>query len=144
MSRTTYLHIQEKSHLAVNFVNFLVIVKIVLRGTLVNCTIKSRNFLFWNNSSFWIKLKLLSYLCSVFLFHQKSFFFQNDPIRLEDGQWACPYCPRTMKAPSNIRLHMLTHTGEKPFACTMCSYASNKKGNLQSHMKLRHGANLDV
>ena len=110
------------------FVNLLVIAKTVLKGILKN---------YIHSSEIQIhQLKPFSF------YYKKSIFFQNDPIRLEDGQWACPYCPRTMKAPSNIRLHMLTHTGEKPFACTFCSYASNKKGNLQSHLKLRHGTNL--
>jgi hypothetical protein len=33
---------------------------------------------------------------------------------------------------------MRTHTGDKPFACTVCEYRAARKGDLTKHMKRKH------
>lgn len=48
----------------------------------------------------------------------------------------CKYA--TMKL-SNLRKHIWTHTGEKPFKCNKCSYNSTQSSNLRMHLKIKHG-----
>ena len=50
----------------------------------------------------------------------------------------CPICHRSFKGkPTNqtFTYHLMTHTGEKPFACKICSSCFIQKGNLNQHMK---------
>merc|ERR1712020_775939 len=38
----------------------------------------------------------------------------NEPIHLGPQTYGCPYCSTIMKAPSNMKCHIRSHTGEKP------------------------------
>ena len=63
---------------------------------------------------------------------------QIDPIRTGPNEFACPFCPKLMKKKDHMREHIRTHTGEKPFACTMCNYKCAVKCSLVSHIAKNH------
>ena len=50
----------------------------------------------------------------------------------------CTYCGRRFKRADNLRDHVRTHTGEKPFRCQVCSYSASHKSNLNAHTKKLH------
>ncbi|KAB5583312.1 hypothetical protein GE09DRAFT_947854, partial [Coniochaeta sp. 2T2.1] len=56
----------------------------------------------------------------------------------------CPYCSKTWVRPSQLNRHILTHTTERPFACTYlgCDHAASQTGHLRKHMERIHGALL--
>ena len=53
----------------------------------------------------------------------------------------CEECSEAFKNKSSLDRHMMTHTGEKPFACPQCDYRSAEKGNMTKHVKRVHGEN---
>ena len=63
-----------------------------------------------------------------------------EPVILENGHSQCPLCSKIMKEKWKITLHIQIHlhTGEKPYACTECNYASRKRENLKKHFNRQH------
>lgn len=51
----------------------------------------------------------------------------------------CPHCGKGFHSPKDLRRHIMTHTGEKPFLCPYCDHRANQKSNLKSHMLCVHG-----
>ncbi|XP_063864239.1 zinc finger protein 513-like isoform X2 [Scylla paramamosain] len=58
-------------------------------------------------------------------------------IRTHTGErpFSCPYCPFRAIQEENLKVHIRSHTGEKPFACPHCQFHTSKKANLNRHMK---------
>ncbi|KAK3860749.1 hypothetical protein Pcinc_033218 [Petrolisthes cinctipes] len=55
----------------------------------------------------------------------------------------CPVCGKVISRRDNLKVHLRTHTGEKPYGCPHCPHRSNERGNLRKHMRSLHGVDLD-
>ncbi len=68
-------------------------------------------------------------------------------VRRSDGRTrndTCEFCGKVFKNCSNLTVHRRSHTGEKPYKCTMCSYACAQSSKLTRHMKTHGRLGKDV
>jgi len=47
----------------------------------------------------------------------------------------CPYCPNVFSQKGNLRVHLRTHTNERPFTCQFCSFSARQRINLVTHLR---------
>uniref|UniRef100_G1U3G3 Zinc finger protein 296 n=1 Tax=Oryctolagus cuniculus TaxID=9986 RepID=G1U3G3_RABIT len=51
------------------------------------------------------------------------------------GSPTCSVCKKTLSSFSNLKVHMRSHTGERPYACDQCPYACAQSSKLNRHKK---------
>ncbi|CAE1253827.1 unnamed protein product [Acanthosepion pharaonis] len=57
---------------------------------------------------------------------------------------SCRQCGKVFPKPSDLKRHMMVHSGEKPFKCEVCSKAFKAKGSMLYHKKVTHGVNVEL
>ncbi|XP_053378548.1 zinc finger protein 544-like [Mercenaria mercenaria] len=58
--------------------------------------------------------------------------------RRSGGGIACQLCGSQLKSKQNLQIHMLTHTGEKPWTCSYCGKKFRRKHHLDGHIYSQH------
>ncbi|KDQ21442.1 hypothetical protein BOTBODRAFT_74507, partial [Botryobasidium botryosum FD-172 SS1] len=53
-------------------------------------------------------------------------------------RYECPYCQKRFNRPSSLKIHVNTHTGEKPFLCTFpgCGRPFSVMSNMRRHSRV--------
>lgn len=54
--------------------------------------------------------------------------------------YTCPQCFKRFSRPSNLKIHSYSHTGERPFVCSVkdCGRSFSVRSNMKRHMRI-HG-----
>lgn len=63
----------------------------------------------------------------------------NDLLR----NYMCSICGKCFTAKDSLRVHMFTHSGERPYKCSLCDASYTQSGHLHRHIKVTHEGKFD-
>ncbi|GIY09133.1 hypothetical protein CDAR_534991 [Caerostris darwini] len=85
------------------------------------------------------------YQCSICVFSSLKLSNVKRHILTHTGvqPFRCLICERRFTQKTSLISHMVVHSGERPFICSVCDKAFTQKGTLNRHM-LAHCGNLEI
>jgi len=60
------------------------------------------------------------------------------------GSAVCFVCGQSFKKPYDLKVHMVTHTGDKPYSCELCPTRFAFKNGVARHMKTVHASDKQI
>lgn len=60
----------------------------------------------------------------------------NDSLNTHGKGFKCQLCDRDFTQKGNLKTHLMTHSGERPYECPTCGKNFTQKGNLDTHVKI--------
>ena len=70
---------------------------------------------------------------------QKQVSSASVPVKKLHQTHQCKICSKICARASSLKVHMRTHTGEKPFSCKFCKRTFAQAGGLKSHVRSHTG-----
>ncbi|KAK7078055.1 hypothetical protein SK128_014023 [Halocaridina rubra] len=61
-----------------------------------------------------------------------------DMVKYEARRYVCCFCNRRFGWSTDLKRHVILHTGERPFQCKVCPASFTRKFILQNHMRRKH------
>ncbi|KAH8370326.1 hypothetical protein KR093_003077, partial [Drosophila rubida] len=58
---------------------------------------------------------------------------------IKNGGCVCPYCNKVVSTKGNLKMHIRTHTGERPYKCTECPKSFVQASTLIVHRRCHTG-----
>ncbi|CAL4083298.1 unnamed protein product [Meganyctiphanes norvegica] len=52
----------------------------------------------------------------------------------------CPYCDKKYESNYRLKIHLYSHSGERPFVCDICGHGFARRPNLMAHYRVHSGA----
>jgi hypothetical protein len=52
--------------------------------------------------------------------------------------YVCCLCDYNVNGRTDMKRHLQTHTGEKPYKCSHCGYETLRSHDLKRHMRIKH------
>ena len=86
---------------------------------------------------------LVTCLCQYIII--MTFWFGHQPVPprpLCTMEHTCQVCHRVFQAPSKLKIHIRTHSGEKSFSCSVCNKTFSISWNLKSLERTHNGEKL--
>ncbi|XP_070592933.1 RE1-silencing transcription factor B-like [Erythrolamprus reginae] len=79
----------------------------------------------------------LAHLCSYFS-NRKNNYVQHIRTHTGERPYQCSMCPYSSSQKTHLTRHMRTHSGEKPFKCEQCSYVASNQHEVTRHARQVH------
>jgi len=62
----------------------------------------------------------------------------NSETGRPNTKYICKFCRKKFHTSSNIKSHIRSHTGEKPYRCNFCTKCFSQRTNLKRHLAKHH------
>ncbi|KAJ7594565.1 hypothetical protein C8J56DRAFT_776159 [Mycena floridula] len=80
------------------------------------------------------------HLSSPALLHQQYYEPEYTQNFNSNARHECTYCGKRFSRPSGLKIHLTTHTGDKPYTCPEegCGRAFSVRSNMRRHVRIVH------
>ncbi|XP_072318454.1 uncharacterized protein [Eucyclogobius newberryi] len=94
------------------------------------------------DSTFLERVNRTPYSCCGKTFELKSNYQMHMLVHTGEKPFKCSVCEKTFARKNTLNTHLKTHTGEKPFKCSLCEKTFTQSGSLKAHQMRSHTGGL--